>query len=77
MLVPGFSPARNGLQTRARNLDAGAGVPAGPEAPRLHELRGRFRHGELIEVTEDDASLTWFPGDLLCKACVLECGEIS
>lgn len=30
----------------------------------------RFRHRELIEVTEDHESLTWFPGDRLC---VREC----
>jgi hypothetical protein len=28
----------------------------------------RFRHRELLEVTEDHDSLTWFPGDLLCIA---------
>ncbi|MDP9478427.1 MAG: SWIM zinc finger family protein, partial [Actinomycetota bacterium] len=26
---------------------------------------------DLVEVGEDDASLTWFPGDRLCKACVV------
>jgi hypothetical protein len=25
---------------------------------------------ELVEVTEDHDSLTWFPGDLLCRGCV-------
>ncbi|MDP9438671.1 MAG: hypothetical protein M3P49_07995 [Actinomycetota bacterium] len=32
---------------------------------------------ELVEVTEDDDSLTWFPGDRLCKTCVLDHGGIS
>lgn len=27
----------------------------------------RFRHRELVEVTEDHESLTWFPGDRLCR----------
>ncbi|MDP9476665.1 MAG: hypothetical protein M3R38_13435 [Actinomycetota bacterium] len=32
---------------------------------------------ELVEVTEDDDSLTWFVGDRLCKACVLDHGGIA
>ncbi len=32
---------------------------------------------ELVEVTEDDDSLTWFPGDLLCRGCVRAHGGIS
>jgi hypothetical protein len=28
----------------------------------------RFRHVDLLEVTEDHESLTWFPGDLLCRS---------
>ncbi len=48
-----------------------------PKLPACTSCGHRFRHGELVEVTEDDASLTWFPGDRLCKACVLECGGIS
>jgi hypothetical protein len=28
----------------------------------------RFRYSELVEVTEDHDSLTWFPRDLLCIA---------
>ncbi len=32
---------------------------------------------ELIEVTEDDDSLTWFVGDRICKACVVDHGGIS
>ena len=32
----------------------------------------RFPHRELAEVPED--SLTWFPGDRLCKACVVAGG---
>ncbi len=28
---------------------------------------GRFRHRQLVEVTEDHESLTWFPGDRLCR----------
>ena len=27
----------------------------------------RFPHRELVEVTEDHESLTWFPGDRLCR----------
>jgi hypothetical protein len=27
----------------------------------------RFRHRELFEVQEDHESLTWFPGDKLCR----------
>ncbi len=33
----------------------------------------RWAH-DLIEVTEDDGSLTWFPGDLLCKGCIVAHG---
>ncbi len=32
---------------------------------------------DLVEVTEDDESLTWFPGDLLCKGCIVAHGGIS
>jgi hypothetical protein len=32
---------------------------------------------ELIEVTEDHDSLTWFAGDLLCRGCVRAHGGIS
>ncbi|MDP9457710.1 MAG: hypothetical protein M3Q60_18515 [Actinomycetota bacterium] len=32
---------------------------------------------ELVEVTEDHDSLTWFPGDLLCRCCVRAHGGIS
>ncbi len=32
---------------------------------------------DLVEVGEDDASLTWFPGDRLCKACVVAHGGLS
>ncbi len=32
---------------------------------------------ELVEVTEDHDSLTWFPGDLLCRGCVRAHGGIS
>ncbi|MDP9480880.1 MAG: hypothetical protein M3R38_35320 [Actinomycetota bacterium] len=32
---------------------------------------------ELVEVTEDHDSLTWFPGDLLCRGCIVACGGIS
>jgi hypothetical protein len=28
---------------------------------------GRFRHRELVEVTEDHENLTFFPGDKLCR----------
>jgi hypothetical protein len=45
--------------------------------PACTACGGRFPHGELTEVTHDDASLTWFPGDLLCEGCVRACGGIS
>ncbi|MDP9476311.1 MAG: hypothetical protein M3R38_11645 [Actinomycetota bacterium] len=32
---------------------------------------------ELVEITEEDESLTWFAGDRLCKACVVAHGGIS
>jgi len=48
-----------------------------PKLPACTACGGRFRHGELIEVTHEDGSLTWFPGDLLCKACVRDHGGIS
>ncbi len=32
---------------------------------------------ELVEVTEDHDSLTWFPGDLLCGGCLSAHGGIS
>ncbi len=32
---------------------------------------------DLSEVTEDDDSLTWFPGDRLCGGCLSACGGIS
>jgi hypothetical protein len=31
--------------------------------------RKRFPNREIIEVTEDHESLTWFPGNLLCEEC--------
>ncbi len=36
----------------------------------------RWDH-DLVEVTEDDASLTWFVGDRLCRGCVVAMGGIS
>ncbi len=32
---------------------------------------------DLVEVTEDDESLTWFVGDRLCGGCLSTCGGIS
>ena len=37
----------------------------------------RFPWRDLVEVTEDDASLSWFPGDVLCEACVAAHGGIA
>ncbi len=37
----------------------------------------RFRHRELVEVTEDHGSLTWFEGDQLCEECMSRHGGIS
>ncbi|MDP9437462.1 MAG: SWIM zinc finger family protein [Actinomycetota bacterium] len=48
-----------------------------PKLPSCTACGGRFPHAELVEITEDDESLTWFPGDRLCKSCLLECGGIS
>ena|SRR5215211_3441707 len=31
--------------------------------------RKRFPNREMVEVTEDHESLTWFPGNLLCEEC--------
>jgi hypothetical protein len=36
----------------------------------------RKRHRELIEVMEDHESLTWFPGDLLCRECARSHGVL-
>ncbi len=55
---------------------ARASRPA-PKLPACTSCGDRFPHGELTEVTHDDASLTWFPGDLLCEGCVRACGGIS
>lgn len=48
-----------------------------PKLPACTSCGDRFPHGELVEVTHDDASLTWFPGDRLCKKCLLTTGGIS
>ncbi len=32
---------------------------------------------DLVEVTEDDGSLSWFPGDRLCGGCLSAVGGIS
>ncbi len=48
-----------------------------PKLPACTACGQRFRHGELIEITHEDGSLTWFPGDRLCKACVVAHGGIS
>ncbi|MDP8952543.1 MAG: SWIM zinc finger family protein [Actinomycetota bacterium] len=48
-----------------------------PKLPACTACGQRFPHGELIEITHEDESLTWFPGDLLCKACVRDHGGIS
>lgn len=37
----------------------------------------RFRGCELVEVTEEHGSLTWFEGDRLCGGCVVVHGGIS
>lgn len=37
----------------------------------------RFRDRELVEVTQDHGSLTWFEGDRLCEGCVADHGGIS
>jgi hypothetical protein len=37
----------------------------------LPEVAARARDG--VEVTEEHESLTWFPGDLLCRECA--CGH--
>ena len=36
----------------------------------------RFRHRELVEVTEDHESLTWFVGDELCESCAAQHGVL-
>jgi hypothetical protein len=38
--------------------------------------RKRYRHRELVQVTEDHESLTWFPGDLLCRGCAGDAGVL-
>lgn len=48
-----------------------------PKLPSCTSCEGRFPHAELIEVTHDDGSLTWFPGDLLCQTCIVTMGGIS
>ncbi len=48
-----------------------------PKLPACTSCGGRFPHAQLVEVTHDDGSLTWFPGDLLCKGCVVAHGGIS
>lgn len=36
----------------------------------------RFLRRDLIEVTEDHESLTWFPGDDLCRSCAFSHGVL-
>ncbi len=38
--------------------------------------RRRFAHRDLIEVTEDHESLTFFEGDLLCEECAIGAGAL-
>jgi hypothetical protein len=40
------------------------------------ECAGRFLGRDLIEVTEDHESLTWFVGDLLCRTCSIGHGLV-
>ncbi|PLS85065.1 MAG: hypothetical protein CYG60_14575 [Actinobacteria bacterium] len=48
-----------------------------PKLPACTACGDRFPHGELVEVTHEDASLTWFPGDALCAGCIQAHGGIS
>lgn len=48
-----------------------------PKLPACTACGDRFPHGALVEITHDDASLTWFPGDRLCKPCLVTMGGIS
>lgn len=36
----------------------------------------RFLGRDLYEVTEDHESLTWFPGDVLCRSCAIGHGLV-
>jgi hypothetical protein len=40
------------------------------------DCAGRFLGRDLIEVTEDHESLTWFVGDLLCRTCAISHGVL-
>ena len=71
------SPGTWPTETKGETVDTET-VPRNPlegktsrHEPRTATCVGcgeRFRHRELVEVTEDHESLTWFPGDLLCIA---------
>ncbi len=48
-----------------------------PELVPCTSCRKVLPASSLVEVTHEDESLTWFPGDRLCKACVVATGGIS
>jgi len=54
-----------------------AAVIARSKTAACSGCRRRIRHRDLIEVTEDHESLTWFPGDQLCGPCLHDHGGIA
>ncbi|MDP9454634.1 MAG: hypothetical protein M3Q60_02360 [Actinomycetota bacterium] len=78
----GTRPGRNRCECRgfASHKHCSHVVAAGRVARRSAVCDGcgeRRWDRELLEVTEDHDSLTWFPGDLLCRGCVRAHGGIS
>ncbi len=78
----GTRPARNRCECRGfgshghcSHLVAASRVAKGSAVCDSCGVR-RWWHN-LVEVGEDDGSLSWFPGDLLCKGCIVAHGGIS
>lgn len=82
-------PRRHTVDLRDGTCSCPDRVPEGERCKHEHAARyvkaktatcsgcgERLRHPELLEVTEDHGSLTWFPGDLLCYACALHHGVL-
>ncbi len=78
----GTRPERNRCECRgfASHKHCSHLIAAGRVAKRSAVCDGcgeRRWDRELVEVTEDDASLSWFVGDRLCGGCLSTCGGIS
>jgi hypothetical protein len=78
----GTRPERNRCECRgfASHKHCSHVVAAGRVARKSAVCDGcavRTWRNALVEVTEDDGSLAWFPGDLVCKGCIVAHGGIS